>query len=263
MAPGCWGGDICAETRASPPAPTSGPGFGDCSGGSAGCWAAQGGGDPAVPHRGEGSGCWQGKVPVPPALPQLIITLGNCASGRAGGPRGLACRCGASQRPRWPRTLQKAFNWNRVTARQPSNARDARNPLPASKGRFLYRLIKKGAAVGGDRCAPAPANTRPRKGGRGSELGVGVRGDAMEGGGRRAGTRRAQRLWGPVASLLPAAVPGSPCLVPTVLVQGGGCGQVTFIPTRGYPPACQLPRQRPGLGSSSMAHLLAGCNVNP
>lgn len=74
--------------------------------------------------------------------------------------------------------VQKAFNWNRVTARQPSNARDARNPLPASKGRFLYRLIKKRAAVGGDRRAPALANTRPRKGearnraGSGSEEGV-------------------------------------------------------------------------------------------
>lgn len=57
-------------------------------------------GGPSRPHiRGEGDGCWQGEVPIPPALPQLIITLGNCMSGRAGSPRGLACRCGASRRP--------------------------------------------------------------------------------------------------------------------------------------------------------------------
>lgn len=46
--------------------------------------------------------------------------------------------------------MQKAFNWNRVTGRQPSNARDARNPLPASKGCILYRLIKKKGSGGGD-----------------------------------------------------------------------------------------------------------------
>lgn len=34
-----------------------------------------------APTRAEGSGSWQGEVPVPPVLPQLIITLGNCTSG--------------------------------------------------------------------------------------------------------------------------------------------------------------------------------------
>lgn len=48
-----------------------------------------------LPRVGEGSGSWQGEVPVPPVLPQLIITLGNCTSGRGGTPRGSDCRCGA------------------------------------------------------------------------------------------------------------------------------------------------------------------------
>lgn len=74
--------------------------------------------------------------------------------GRAGGPAG----CGR---------VQKAFNWNRVTARQPSNARDVRNPLPASKGRFLYRLIKKRAVVGGTGvhlCLQTASQERGREG---------------------------------------------------------------------------------------------------
>lgn len=54
-----------------------------------------------------------------------------------------------SRGPRGRGPAQKAFNWNRVTARQPSNARDVRNPLSASKGRILYRLIKKGQRWGG------------------------------------------------------------------------------------------------------------------
>lgn len=112
--------------------------------------------------------------------------------GRAGGPAG----CGR---------VQKAFNWNRVTARQPSNARDARNPLPASKGRFLYRLIKKRAVVGGNRvhlCLQTAGQERGREGPIWERERGGGEGNAMQGSGRRGRTGTGQHLWDPTASQL-------------------------------------------------------------
>ena len=58
-------------------------------------------------------------------------------------------------------------------------------------------------------------------------------------------------------------VPGRPCTVPTMVVQGRGCGQVTFIPMQRHHSAWQVPGERPRLASTSMADLLAGFNINP
>lgn len=86
-------------------------------------------------------------------------------------------------------------------------------------------------------------------------------GIAMEGSGQRTRTGTSQHLQDPVALLPPARCARQP-LTPSVAAQGRGCGQVVFIHMQRHPSACQVPRERLRLESTSTVDLLAGFNIN-